>query len=324
MASKKLFITFSEELLKQLNVTIDRTYHYFDDEGERIELIEKKVDPLASNNKTVKLEDLSREWIEARKSRSLFLNIKIKISNIVNIFHGTNQACDSKAKLGVGLSRKATKSKFKYCKKIAEIDDYMDELDAAVENIEIKSADSDIDFNVFFYVIKPGNSSDRKGFANSEGMIVSLEKARTIIVNGNGSFFPIEQYTKQGDPLWKIKVNFVDWTEDEFVTDNVAIILNPSHSLYERIDPQNESYDEEIFKEVISSSLSALIIEILNISKQQGNYDALLGESLEAQGSILAAIRYFRDALGFLVTKSTSELVESIKVFFDKEKKICK
>jgi len=324
MASQKLFKTFSTELIKSVNLSIDRKYFYYDDDGEKCELIESKVDPLATNNKVVKLEDTNRDWIEYRKSHSLFIDITIKMDNIVNIFHGKTQACDSKAKLGIGLSWKALNSKFKYCKKLGVIDDYLDDFKVTINDVEIKCPDSDIEFNWFIYIVQPGNSNGRDGFANAEGMIVAFEHAWTILVSGNGSIFPIEEYAKQGDPLWHTRVDFMDWTEDEFNIDNLAIVLNPAHPLFPKIDSESEEYDENILKEVLSSALSSLVTEIMIVAKENGNDDELYKEPLETKGSILSAIRYFKSALGFDVDKRPSELEKTIKKFFDKEKKICK
>ena len=60
------------------------------------------------------------------------------------------------------------------------------------------------------------------------------------------------------------------------------------------------------------------------VAKENGNDDALFKEQIEARGSILSAVRYFKDTLGFAVDKRPSELETTIKKFIDKEKKICK
>lgn len=324
MASQKLFKTFSNELIKSLNIQLKRKYFYYDDENEKCELVENKVDPLATNLKVVKLDDANRQWIEFRKSHSLFFDLEIKLENVVNIFHGKTQACDSKTKLGIGLSWKALNSKFKYCIKLGSIDDYIDDFETTIEGIEVKCPDSDIEFSWFIYVIKPGNSSQNDGYANAEGMIVAVENAWTIMVSGNGSIFPIEEYSKQGDPLWHTRVDFIDWTEDEFSSDNLAIVLNPAHPLFQLIDSESPEFNENILKEVLSSALTSLIVEIMIVAKENGNDDALFKEQIEARGSILSAVRYFKDTLGFAVDKRPSELETTIKKFFDKEKKICK
>lgn len=324
MANQKLFRTFSNELINVINLKTNRSYYYYDDEGQKCELVENKVDPLASNDLFVKVEDNNRNWVKFRKNRSLYLNLSIHFESIANIFHGEMQACDSKTKLAIGLCWKATESKFKYCVKLGSFDDYMDEFEATISDIEIRCPDSNIKFDWFIYLEKNIDDAKQQGFADSEGMIVAYEHAWTIVTSGNKSLFPIEEYSKQGDPLWHIRVSYEAWDEDEFNLDNLAVVLNPAHPLFPKINIDSEEYDEMILKEVLSSALASLILEILVVAKDKGVDGDLDKKPFEANGSILSAMRYFKNVLKFSINSNINELTTSIKVFFDKEKKICK
>ena len=239
-------------------------------------------------------------------------------------FYASNKVCHQNTVLGFGLEWKARDSKVKYCKKIGEIDKSMDNFEVTFKDIEIENADSDIEFRWFIYISKPGKSIEEPNekYANSEGLVLVKEMWWTILVSGNGSVFPIEEYTKIGAPLWTIRTNFVDWTEDQFSVDNVSVIINPAHPLYESINYGGDEFNEDIFKEVMSSALSALIIQIVLEAKQNGDFDQLSKEPVEEKGSILAALRYFKSTHGFAVAGSIFELINSIKSFFDKEKSL--
>lgn len=323
MASEKLFKTFDEALIKSLELTCKREFYYLN-ESEPVYLKESKVDQL-STTQIYKLEDMTRSWNELRKSQSLFLNIEVSMTNIVHIFYASNKVCHPHTVLGFGLEWKSKDSKVKYCKKLGTIDNSLDDFKVRVENIEIENADSNIEFRWFIYISKPGkdiNEPDEK-YANSAGLVLAKEMWWTILVSGNGSVFPIDEFSKSGEPLWSIRTSFTDWAEEEFSVDNVAVTFNPAHPLYELINFGGEEFNEDIFKEVMSSALAALIIQIINEAKESDDYEELLKDPIEQPGSILAAIRYFKAAHNFAIGGSVNELIHSIKVFFDKEKSLC-
>ena len=320
MASEKLFKVLDEKLLSYLSIQCERNYYYFDGPTKK-PLKEIKLNQLSSN---YKLEDSNREWNIARKSNSLFLNIAVKIEGIVHLFYGDTKICYPQTILGIGLEWKAKESKIKYCKKLGLINNKMDDLSIAVDDIEIKNPDSDIEFRWFLYVHEPAknNGGTKEVFANKEGLILSTKVWWSIIVSGNGSIFPIEEYSKIGNPLWSIRSSFVDWAEDDFSLDNVGVVFNPAHPLFKFINYGSEDFDEDIFKEVASSAIAALIILIINQAREKGDLELLSNDPTEASGSILAAMRYFKSVHDFAVNGKVDELVCSIKTFFDKERSL--
>ena len=323
MASEKLFKTFNESLIESLDLKCKRQFYYMKD-SVPVNLKEVKVDQLSASQ-VYKLEDSTRKWNELRKSQSLFLTIEISMSHIVHIFYSENKVCHPQTVLGLGLEWKSKDSKVKYCKKLCTIDNSLDDLIIKIEDIEIPSANSDIEFRWFIYISEPGKDIDdpNEKYANSAGLVLAKEHWWTILVSGNGSLFPIDEFSKFGQPLWSIKTCFTDWAVDEFSIDNVSVTFNPSHPLFELINFGGEEFNEDIFKEVMSSALAALIIQIISEAKQSDDYDLLLEEPTEENGSILAAIRYFKKTHNFAIGGSVDELIHSIKMFFDKEKSLC-
>ena len=263
MASEKLFKTFDDTLIKNLDLKCKRQYYYLLD-GEKLFLEENKIDPL-SVQPNFKLDDPSRVWNEKRKTQSLFLNIEVSMSSIVHLFYSDLKVCDPQTILGFGLEWKSRDSKVKYCKKIGEINNSLDNFEVKVEDIEICNGNSDVDFRWFIYVCRPGKS-DKKSeekYANTEGLVLAKELWWSVIVSGNGSVFPIDEYSKTGEPLWNIRTSFTDWAEDDFSLDNVAITFNPAHPLYELVNYGGSEFNEDIFKEVISSAVASLVFQIL-------------------------------------------------------------
>lgn len=322
MAGEKLYIVFDEQLIKQINVHIKRSYYYYEN-GSKVFLKETKLEGLTNSSLFI-VDDEKRRWLERRHDRSLYLNIKFSCENVYFIFYGENKACHSNATLGIGLEWKARESRIKCCRKIGIIDKTLDNFEANLCDIEIENPNSDIEFSWFIYIANPGfdtgSKNDSNKYANTKGLIIAKKLCWTIVVSGSGSIFPIEECAKREDPLWSIRTNFVDWAQDDFSNENVAVIFNPAHPLYPSINYGAESFDENIFKEVMSSALASLIFQIINDVRENGcDYELLNKEPIESTGSILAAVRYFKDARSIEIGKNLDVLIKSVKVFFDKE-----
>lgn len=322
MTSEKLYITFSDNLIDDIKLKSSRKYYYLYD-GEIRFLEEKKVDEL-SNAPIFSICDNYRKWNELKKTQPLYFNLSFSISNLVNIFHGKNQACYSNTTLGIALEWKPKDSKVKRCIKIGEINDYLenDSITFDITDIEIKFPDNDIDFYWIIYVVKPGKGTQdgEHRFGNTKGLILGKGLLWSIVNGGNASMFPIDEIYKKDSPLWSIRCSFNDWCEDEFNQDNLAIVLNQSHPLYQSIKYDSDTFNELIFKEVISSSFASLIQQIIHIAKDNNSYSDIVEDNIEEKGSILAAIKYFRDTKRINVSGLPSEILESVKIMFDKEK----
>lgn len=322
MASEKLFITLSDTLVKRLKITSKRDYYYLKD-GEKEKLEEKKLDEL-TNTPVFSIRDQYRKWNELKKNQSLYFDFSLTMSNLVQIFHGNEQVCYSNTILGVALEWKPKNSKVRRSIKVGEISDYIegDSITFDLENIEVKYPDNDIDFYWIVYVVTPGKGNDdrERRFGNKRGLILGKGLLWSIINGGNSSIFPIDEIFKKDAPLWSIRCLFTDWCVDEFNQDNLAIILNQSHPLYKSLMYESDTYDELIFKEVISSSFASLIEQIVIIAKENNAYDDILVDNIEENGSILAAIKYFKKSKGLNIGGLPSELLDSVKIMFDKEK----
>lgn len=324
MAGEKLFKTFEPKLIKALNFKFMRSFHYWF-ESEKNSLTERIIDS-AGGQQFIRLEDEERRWNVLKQEKSLFLDLTISCENIVHIFYNETKVCYENTILGLGIEWKAADSKIRYCKKLGEINNALDKAEFSLSNIEIENAGGDISLSWFIYISRPGTvdnvaNSDAK-YANSEGLILVREKFLTVVSTGRGSLFPIEEYPQTGRPLWSIRLDFSDWEQDDFSSDNLAIMLNPTHPLFPMINYESETFDELIFKEAMSSALSTLICQIMAKVREKSSLPHLPKDVIESNGSILAALRYFRDVHSIKVEDQITEVFKSVKLFFDKEKSL--
>ena len=154
--------------------------------------------------------------------------------------------------------------------------------------------------------------------ANEKGLIVCNEYLHTIVIQGDGSVFPIFDIEDSKGPLWSYFVNFDSIEEDLFDQEHISIYLNKLHASYKFINiSDDEHYNQNFFYEVLSNAMTMIIIEIRkNLPKEQidleGNGD---------EGSILKVLKYFADKLHIRVNGSYSEILSDFKKYLDKELK---
>jgi len=301
---EKLYPVIDETLYKNLNIKIDKTFYYLKD-GNKIQLNEEYFDDI--NDTIFSLEDENYEW--DIKLNGLLLDISINIENVKSLFKIDGVAYQDSI-LGVGIEWKSEKSRIKYCKKIGVLDFSSDSFNLVKENIEILELSGNTHFSIIFYVVEPGTINDNSFFGNEKGLILYNDRFMSIIVDGQTSISPIYEEENPDSSLWRFKCNVEDIFEDEFSTENLAIIINRLHPSYPLLNPKEKSYMKSFFVEVVSSALSMLIIEIKKGSTIDLNNNG-------AQGSVLVALRYF-NSLGIKINGTNEELITSVKQFFDK------
>ncbi len=306
-SSTSLFKTINNDLLSKLNIKLSRKY-YFNKGDNQVEIKEVAV----GNENEVKLDDESLTWNP--KKDKLYLNIFLKIINC-NLLFGETGLCYGDAIVGIGLSWKGNRERLINSYKLGEITNQDTDKEIIIENIPLSNINSNLTFKLFFYIEKTGSKNGKPFYANEVGMIIYEEKMWEILIEGNGSVFPIEEISDSKGPLWNISINnIIDITEDPFDSDNVRILLNKQHKLYGLLNPNSKEYNKDFLNEVLSSALVLLILSI------RETCDNKFDLSLECErGSILLVIKYFNEKLGFKVNDSYEELLKSVKTYFDKE-----
>lgn len=306
----KLYKSLSQKDFETLGLKPKRQYYYLVD-GEKKTITEQTFQD--DNNKNVfQLVDEDFEWNP--KEQSLYLNISVKSKDLNSLF-GTDGFCSPGTILGIGLVWKPEKSKIKRCIKLGEISENNSIIDFNVENIELQNLSSNVEFDILVYIVKPSVNSINPFFANEEGMVLYSGKLWTIIIEGNGSIFPIYEIDDEHGPIWSYYCDIIDIVDDPFDLEHIKININRKHPAYSLIHPKSQTYSQEYVNEVLSTALAMIIIEIR--SKQENNTIDLNEDG--SQGSILNVMKYFNDILKFRINDDYNELLRSIKAFFDKE-----
>ena len=310
MSKNALYRIIDEELLELVDIKISKQYYFFINE-EKIPLKEDKIDPLNNSDTSYSIMDANRRWVSKRNENSLFLDITVSINNVVHFFNGPCRVSNRKATLGVGLSWQIGNSKVKHSIKLGQFNDYLDDVTIRRNGIEVENPGADIVFSLFIYVVDPGIDESKDGYASQKGMILYSNKEWSIIVSGNASIFPVFEHSKPGEPLWTVETYFDDWKESQFDEENLCILINRAHPLYP--DFINEE-NFELHKEVVTSAMSCLVCQIMDIARDNETYSDLNKGHIETDGTILGVIKYLRDALSVRVDGLPQDIFKTLKM----------
>lgn len=171
---------------------------------------------------------------------------------------------------------------------------------------------------VLFLKEPGGKRPSTKFFAQQSGTLLGGLDQVEIVVDGNGSMFPIVAVEKPRGPLWEVFYNdTADIFQDRFDNDNVEIRLNKSHPNYELLDIESELTKTPLLVEVLSAAMS-VIVQSVKDNTESNDWSMILSGEEGEPGSIAQAICYFVNTLGWNVS-GAPELSKSIKLFFEKE-----
>jgi len=126
--------------------------------------------------------------------------------------------------------------------------------------------------------------------ANQIGMRLSAEDLSNliIVVDGEGSAFPITEFNEKNGPLWILEKKWADATEDIFDSSNVNLSLNIVHPLFEQIKGGKTKAIRALMGDIMVQAMSMLIQQVLII--EENTLDAV-DESIS--NSILAVVKYW-------------------------------
>lgn len=141
-----------------------------------------------------------------------------------------------------------------------------------------------------FFIFLQENFESKPYHADQVGMILSEETlySLSIIVDGEGSAFPITEFSQKDGPLWLLEKNWADAVEDTFDSSNINIKLNISHPLFEQVKSGKTRASRTLRTDIMVQAMSMIIQQALIIE----------GNSLEAgedavHNSILSVVNYW-------------------------------
>lgn len=305
-----LFPTLTEELLGKIRFQPRPYEFYFDSDTERLPLTKEQVN---GSEKYYKLSDENGLW--NLDEYNLILKREYTIKSFSNLFGIDGIVCRN-AELGLAIMWTSKSSNIRGIIDVGAIKNTSDnEKVLTVEKkFDVAMLRGEIDLKSIIYIKKSGNPTLKEEFlANQEGYILGTLDEETIILDGNGSIFPIYEICDVNQPLWYVKCDWDDPTIDLF-KDVVAIYLNRAHKSYIKyLDPIKKAYfNQQLLKEIMAS---ALMIIILKLKETEYWNQTINGENLD-RGSVSEAVYYFVNTHRW-DTSSPERLSITIREFLD-------
>lgn len=221
------------------------------------------------------------------EEHNLTIKQKFYIEN-PSLFFGETGIVAKDNHIGIGVHMFSQKSFFQETRDFGTIS-FSEELMEYEFQIDfpLKSLRGEVNFEYFIY-LKEKNSLIN-GQAKTIGLRLCEENIHefSFVVDGDGSAFPILDFSEKEGPLWKIEKNWVDASDDIFDGSNVYIALNTQHYLFKRVKANTTWGSKALMGEIILQSLSMIINEVVNVEKHDLTSTDIM------PGTILMAVKYW-------------------------------
>ena len=255
---------------------------------------------LEDNSNIFKLSDASGIWNPIENNFGIKANISIKHPNLL---YGENGIVCKTATLGIAVQWTSPSSKQRGSFRIGKIPNIESNLELSHNHIFPKGElRGTVNFKFLIYLELIGvPSSNEEFFANTPGIILWESNKQTLILDGEGSTFPIYEINNPHKPLWYLECNWDDPNIDLFC-DSVSIFINREHKNYKFLDSTNKAYNEQLLIEIFASAYNI----ILNKLKDDNDFDYANYKANSNIGSVANAIIYLIDTRDWNI--STPEL----------------
>lgn len=278
-------------------------------------------DPIEELEKNIDFEDEHANVIELNKYESTWNPVgnnlkyvqRFIIENPSQLF-GKDKVIDEKNVIGVAAHVYSRTSKFQ---ETIALNDEITSADKAKEIVFEKQFNKSqlrgiIEIEFFFYLKKMVCENPYQ--ANEVGMRLSqTEIFRTsIIIDGDGSTFPITETDNPGGPLWIMRKEWSDPATDTFDVTNVQVELNRKHKVFRSLVQAKGPTTQEFMTNIINQAMAMIIYQaISDMNEQEETWDFDIAE----EGSILNVVKYWVEIFEIDISASIMEIFSKIQSY---------
>lgn len=281
-------------------------------EGIKNKLEALPMDGQSHRNEYLQISDNKCEWVPDK--HDLCFQRKYTIDNPKLLFGKYGIACEN-SELGIALLWTSKSSSQRGAKVISGFRQQMDKpvsfrIKASFPPGQLKGS---ISLQTIIYLKTPGTlKQSERHLANNPGTILGILDEYIIIIDGNGSVFPIVEVSLPSEPLWWVSCDWSDPLVDSFDEENVKIILNKAHPNYKFLKLEDGLKESPMLFDIIASAIQ-IIIQAVKGSDEWS--DIVEGKNMEL-GSIGHAVNYFITTFKW-DPYSPENLARSIRKDFD-------
>jgi hypothetical protein len=283
----KLFPVVTQDIIDKIGFESSNYEFEYLNDGVRSRL---NVEPVDSQSiiKEYLINDDRCEW--TAEQHDLCIRRKLVLNNPGLLF-GENRIACKNTELGLALlwtsktsNQRGVKiiSGFKYSNKRL-----FSELEYTFPSGHLRGS---ANLQIVLFIKTPGKPTQNEGYlANDSGIILGTLDESKILIDGNGSVFPIVEAYEVSQPLWWVTCDWNDPIDDSFDEENISICLNKAHVDFPLLKLDEGLKGSPMLLDIIADAIQIIIQKV----KESGSWEAVIkGENLEP-GSVAEAVHYF-------------------------------
>ncbi|HFH9921126.1 TPA: hypothetical protein ACGO9B_001492 [Streptococcus suis] len=301
MNTFSLFKQIDRKLYEEIGIEVEDYRISYYSEGEEIDF-DMGVQPFS----TVVMSELSTDWMP--ENNDLVISQKIKFKN-PEILFGVDGVTLEENTLGIGMHIHSRTAMFQQTISKAEIrfDDLKNEYYVS-HHFDSSVLRGKVNIETFIYTkeinkIYPKHA-EIQGMKVSQGNLSEL----SLVIDGTGSVFPIGEFSEENGPLWKMEFGNFDATVDMMSFDNLRLLLNNKHRLFNQIKDGKTPISRGLMTEIMSQAMTLIISKVV-----EENTEELLTNEVLEDGTIISAVKYWITTFE-IKTDSLIDISNSIRV----------
>lgn len=155
--------------------------------------------------------------------------------------------------------------------------------------------------SLVIYLREAGEPLDsERHLARTSGTVFGVLHEDCLLIDGNGSVFPVRQISDEHAPLWRMVCSWDDLT-DPVSEENVCLELNMAHPDYPALYNRDGNGWAPLMRDVLASALQLLITKAVMQAEESSIHS---GQDLQ-EGSIGQLIAYMQDVFDLSADKIT-------------------
>ncbi|UTR10187.1 hypothetical protein MM300_20280 [Evansella sp. LMS18] len=299
------FPKINENMLNRIGYQATQYEFSYIHDGD-VQLLETNF--LDNKGDSIGFTDPRHEWVP--EDHNLIIRRTYTI-NMLNFLFGPKGVANNKAEVGIGIIWSSKSSNNRGTKKIATFS--KDKASPVTFNSELTFFPGElresINIQTVIFISSPGVPlPGEEHIGNEPGIILGILDNYNIIIEGNGSVFPIVEVNQSSMPLWWVSCDWTDPQEDSFDEENVRICLNRAHPHFKILNYENGLKDSPMLFDIVASAIQIIIQKV----KESDSWNEIIQGQNLLPGSVGEAVKYFIDTFDW-ETNSPDQLALTIR-----------
>ena len=279
-----LYKKIDDKLIKDSNIrfsALSLSYYSTDT------LNEENINIESNELNYIQINEYDSMW--SPNENNLILKQSLLIEKPYLLFGDGGVTCKNNL-IGLAVHIHSKSSSFQKTVSVGTIKNQRDKLELEFEYEFEPSSIRGIVYLDFFLYLNQLNESQTY-MANVEGMLLSNENINSIelVIDGEGSSFPITEFDDRKGPLWKLEKNWYSAEEDTFDASNVSLSLNISHPIFKEIRKETRRINQSYMNNIMTQAIAIIIQQVVIVE----DYDLDDVEESLIPGTILSAVSYW-------------------------------